>query len=343
MKIQLVVNGKAIRTPAWAREARVWRWTALAALCLGLASTVAADAAPVDKPHEFMAGDVISAAEVNENFDALFDAINERVVDEELVIAIDDADGCEGIVKALDALVGTEFTSTGSVLLSLRGTYPCARSLNISYHFGAALQIAGNGNSPADTVLSFPEESRGLVVTRGTALGGLSNLTLRGPGRELGQEGIRVWAGSLLDVRDVVVTGFQGCVEASSGGAFFATNVTVRDCSDSGFHAQRGGALYLTGCVAEDNSGIGFLANYGGIVEALSPLAIGNGDSGFQASNRGILHVTDATATGNVTGFRATSSGYLRHSGAAPVVADNADGDFSVDTASGALIIPTPP
>ena len=71
-----------IHAPLWLTTRRFWLG---ATLCLlGSSGVLAA----VSKPHAFSAGETILAAEMNENFDTIYDAFNARVIESDLTINV---------------------------------------------------------------------------------------------------------------------------------------------------------------------------------------------------------------------------------------------------------------
>jgi hypothetical protein len=292
-----------------------------------LASGVVAIGAPVQLRHTFSPGDTIKAAEINDNFADLAQAVNALVIDDDRIIEVSPAQNCDGIRNALKDLAKARIVSTATVTIKIdAGKYTCTDSLEVKHPNGNRIKIIGAGTTPAEVELDFPVNKDGLVVPDGSTLLELDNLALVGGDTGAGTTptgaGIAVRrGGTLAGFKDVVVSKFNDGMIVSYGGNVVGLNLTVTDNARIGVYTTYGGHVTLTDSIAQNNAGDGFRASDGASMSLFGCKALGNKGAGFHASEGGTLIGDTLTATKNLDGFLCeTHSTLVVHD---PTVTDN--------------------
>jgi hypothetical protein len=313
MEIKIIIDDRIVtfgrRVRALATRRRVAAVSA--AGVLGLA--VLANASPVTKPHTFQAGDPIRAADVNENFDALYEAFNDRVIREDYTITVPVASGCAGLRAEIENLDEYRIASTATVTIELAaGTYACSGNIAIRHPNGDRLSIVGGGNGPSDVELTFPAGESGIGAYR-HPLGRVGNLTVTGGGAAAGNgSGIYTTDGSIERVENVVAQGFENGFRANSG-RLRGYDLVARN-NVTGFSAIATGQVEVDRGNASQNTQDGFSATQGGMVRVRDAQATSNGRDGLSASVGGVLYASGTTlADGNTrNGLVAGSGGHMQ-------------------------------
>src|SRR5688572_13344209 len=168
MEIKIIIDDRIVGAFRRVREIATGRRMAAVIGTAVLGSAVFAVAAPITKPNDFEAGTPIIAADMNENFDALYAAFNDRVIREDLTISLTQADGSTCLIAELTELDDFRIASTAVVTIELaEGTYDCPETVEISHPNGNRLEIVGAGATVADVVLTFPANQTGIQLEYG--------------------------------------------------------------------------------------------------------------------------------------------------------------------------------
>jgi hypothetical protein len=302
MELRIVIDDRIVGFFRSLRRAFSRRRVAWIVAGSVLASGLVAIGAPVTLRHTFAAGDIIKAAEINENFADLAQAVNARVIREDRFIEVLPAQNCDGIRNALNDLAEARIASTATVAIKINaGTYACSDSLEVRHPNANRIKILGVGNTAADVKLTFSLD--GLVVRDGNTLLELSNLTVVGSNGSTGA-GLSVnRGGTLVGSRDIVVSNFHHGIVALYGGNIIGLNLTATQNGAIGVYATYGSHITLTDSTAENNGDDGFRSSHGASVSLFGCKSLDNKGSGFHATEGGTLIGDPVTATRNVDGF----------------------------------------
>lgn len=227
-----------------------------------LCSSGLVSADTVTKAYTFSAGQPIVASQVNENFDQLFDAVNERVVRANTTIDVAD---CAELSSALIGLAEKTILPTATVTIRVAvGTHECAQTLRPIHPNGPQIVISGATTTATDTVLTFPPDPEGGPYNHGIDLaksdwGKVTNLTLIGASGSMGT-GVRASMGAHVDLDNVKIADFARGVDADLGAVVRAVGVAVTGSTSYGFIAESSSAINAAGCSVNMASGTGFRA-----------------------------------------------------------------------------------
>jgi hypothetical protein len=293
---------------------------------LVLGSAVAVMAAPVDKPHDFKAGDALHASDLNDDFDALYNELNARVIRADTTIQAAD---CKAIISALADLDDRRIASSATVTIAVAaGSSACPNSVSIDHPDGGHIQIVGQGSS-ATTLTFFKVDGVRLPMSRSVGL--VDKLTLTGGGGT-GDGVVVLGSASAVLGGDLVVSGFYNGVRteggfiqtdsvtssgntmhgfmAHSGGVIVAKNPVARDNGQYGFEAVLDSSIFADGAKAEGNAVFGFDANAGGAIQADNATA-SHSQHGFNANDNGTIIAQNASASSGDFGFAAWNNGHF--------------------------------
>lgn len=343
------------------------RWRVYVGGAAALAVPALATAA-IELPHVFESGDEVRASDFNENFQALVDALDTRVIRDAQTIDVAANQGCDAIVEAIASLDEHSIGSTGSVSIALgAGTYNCSQTIEVGHPDGQRISLVGEGTVD-DVELVFADDVSGIRV-RGSALRTISNLTLTGtnPSTSVGIDVDR--ASTISSLTQVHVSGFYSGVQAIHSSVIMgvsdlsvadnvldglvaarvstirADNVTATGNGRDGFRAVSSSSLTLaTGCSASSNGASGYYAGHGSTVYAPGAISQSNGANGFTAALHSSMYLLpDVTATDNAgVGLSASENSYLEYGGAA-VLSGNDGGETNItpnapDPVTGAVV-----
>jgi hypothetical protein len=349
MEIRLVVDDRLVNALSRVRAFATRRRVGLLCGCFIAGSGLVAVAAPISKPHTLVAGQRASAAQVNANFDALYEAFNAGVIRESQTVVVPVASDCSGLTAAIEGLDEKRIASTAVVTIRLEpGSYECNTAIQAPHANGARLRIVGGGDDPSDVTLRFPKDVNGVTLELGAVLGGLENLTLAGPDSQSAGMGIFVSQGAAVRLAHVVVRDFGSGITAQSGASITGSDVTatsnfadgiramvggvvaLNDASSTangqdGFRSDERGVMDLVNVTAHDNYRYGFLSTRGGAIRALDCVATSNPDAGFFAQEGGALIVQRGETSGNGWGFLVQAGGFLSLT-QGPLNSDNSEG-----------------
>lgn len=366
MEIRLIIDDRLV---SFARRTRAVVTRRRAAFLAGALVAIGSALALADvvKPHTFSSGTPISAAEVNENFDALVTAVNSRMIRSNTTIPVTAASGCDGLVTALKGLDDKTIASMATpivVTVSLEaGTYSCSSPIAFRHANGESIVIAGAGATPADVVLQFASGTHGILVTRGSRLGGLNNLTVKGS-HAADTIGLLVNLSSSATLQDVVVTNFQDGIVARMASSLQGLGVTSSGNARHGILSQAGSSVVLSTVTASGNgaggfnafdhgyleldtatsssNAIGYFAAFGGVLWAASSSATSDTQNGFVVQDRAVMELRDPVSQANgAPNFVAQRGGYIRLIGTVGGAGPNGTSPApnSVDPNDGAVIV----
>lgn len=308
MEIKVVIDDRLVEGWRRLRALATRRRIAAALALLVLASTVFALAAPLAKPHTFVAGTPARASEINANFDALFTAFNERVIRADRTIAITTAAGCAGLLAELEALDDFRIASTAIVTIELAaGAYTCPRAIEIAHPNANRLVIIGTGAAMADVTLTFPANQNGIHLEYGVTLRRLERMTLQGAGSS--GIGILVARNSHISLAAIEIKEFGRGLHASYASNVVAAGLTIRDSVNEGLRSSVGSVVALNGTTSTSNGGAGYVADENSSIRMTNPTATNNGGYGIQALNGSYISYTGATTTGNTSGATSPAPG----------------------------------
>jgi len=265
---------------------------------VGIVMAVAVPAvtiAAVEGLTTFSPGDPIRAAEINDNFERLADALSTRhiSVDQEMQV-----ESCPQLQAELLALSAKTIAPNVRVILTIAaGEHQC-ETIGVYHPNSDRITIRGGGVSSADTLLRFT--GGGLLLERGGGLGSLTNLTLVGPASgnpSTNRDGIRLSSGASLAVSDVVVREFRDGIVSEQAASIAAIRVVVRNNARCGFGVYEAGTALLRDTSAVDNGSHGYWAHSRGFIAVTSSspgaavaTATGNGGTGFRATVGGMIY-----------------------------------------------------
>jgi len=287
---------------------------------LGTLGATAVLADPVARPHAFEAGQRISAAEINDSFDVLYDELNSREIRNDLTIAVDDCDDLRSKLAGLDLKL---IAANATVTLQLpEGAFSCGGTIVIDHRDGRHIHIVGQGSGR--TTLAFHSVD-GFAVPPGRQVGLIDKLSatggaLRGHGVSVGPmayamlgqdlvlrefvDGVRTFGGFVdaagVTCDDNLNAGFQATV----GGGINAVDARAGSNAAYGFQAVTGAVILADGAIAADNGLYGFEANIGSVISAGPGAVATNSTHGFNANDHSVISADMATATDHeVFGF----------------------------------------
>jgi hypothetical protein len=324
MEIRLVIDDRIVRAVRQVRVLASRRNVAALAVAAVIGTGVAAVAAPAVKPHTFAAGDPVVAAQLNENFDAVYDAFNAHVIREDRTLSISVEDGCQGLIDALSSLEEARIIPSATVTIEVApGSYSCSAPIAIAHASGNRLRIVGTGATREDVVLNFPINGSGIVLEGGSVLGELENLTIDGGGGGSGAGISLNHASTLRLVRDVIVRDFSIGVVVRHGSTLLGINVDAVSNLTDGFQAIRASTIILEGAVATDNGRDGFVSQMASTMTLVGTvIAERNTQAGFFAMRGGVIEAQRPTANQNNNGVYVVERGIVL--GFDPVLTNNA-------------------
>jgi hypothetical protein len=296
--VKLTIDDRLVAAARWLERRLSARRLGLLALLGTLgAGVVLAD--PVSRPHTFEAGQRISAAEINDNFDVLYDELNAREIANDLTIAVDD---CQDLRAELAELDFKLIASTATVTLELpEGAFDCDGTIVIDHRDGEHIHIVGQGSG--STSLAFHSVD-GFAIPPGRQIGLIDKLTAKGAA--LRGNGVTVSPTAYARLGgDLVLREFVDGVHAF-GGFVDAAGVTCDDNLNAGFQANVNGGINAVDARASTNAGYGFQALTGSVILADGAIADSNEVYGFEANvGSAILAGPDTVATNSTHGFNA--------------------------------------
>jgi hypothetical protein len=323
------------------RRRRLAAWAAVAALGLAVYAT----AQPVGPAHEFEPGTPIRAADMNEMFQEIYDALSQRVIREPETWTVTADAGCEGLVDALARLDGRTIATPATVTIELQpGTYECEERILFSHPDGQRVHIVGTGPTPAGVTLTFP--GAGIRVADGYHLGLLENVTLQGGGESAeGGHGLHVSAGGKARARAVIAQDFNGEGFRAWGHSFLRLeDAHSRRNSRHGIEALYGSTLILVApFIAEANGSVGIRASASTIVcegvDAETAIrSQSNVVDGFYLTSRSSAVCNVQAESNGRHGAHVLHGSLLRSTGAGTSYSDNTSHGVAVGERSTALI-----
>lgn len=310
---------------------------ALAVLLLG-AALVPLGAVALPARIEFEAGEPIVAQEINDDFRALWDEAEQRVIREDLTLnAVD----CADLQGYLVELGERTIASSARVVIKLpAGNFACPGTVRVDHADGGHIEIIGQGSG--ETTLSF-SNTAGIEVPPGRSLGALEGVMLRGT--DAGGDGVSVGSGATAQIGpDVLVRDFvEGILTV--GGQVRANGVRCESNEHVGFDARLGGVIEASGSVSDDNGSSGFVAFLGGTILADGAVASANHGDGFGADTNAAIYVGNGSSIdaedNDAWGFRAQNGATIVAAGTTTATGNGAGGFYAEDDsfvqASGAV------
>ena len=215
---------------------------------------------------------------------------------------------------ALAWLDGYAIDNAATVTIEIdAGTHIEPEAVVVTHQDGHRIEIIGSGVS--QTTLEFAD-SDGVVVTGGTALGYLGELTLTSSGGS-GSGLVALDSSAVVGLGSVDIlawtSGFGIHVSRNASVAVEAGADVVLDGCYRGALIEEGGFADLTGAVATNNLSYGFWIN-GGQLDAEDAESSNNGSMGFYAKHGASLQAGGATAFDNGSrgfGIYAGSTAYV--------------------------------
>jgi hypothetical protein len=321
--IKLTIDDRLVAAARWVRARMSARRSALVLAACALSATVVA-AAPIDAPHEFEAGSRIRAAEINENFAALYDAINASVIRDDLTLEVAD---CDELVAQLGALADRRIASTATVTVELpEGTFACP-TIAVDHVDGHRLRIVGQGSG--ETTLTFQND--GFVIPMSRSIGLIDKLTVSGATFE--GSGVLAWGNASAKLGgDLVVRKFANGVVAdasyvvadgvtahdnmydgfkAANGSFMSANGAIATNNQYGFDVYLGSAMLAQGASAREHSEFGFNANAGSVIQVGEGAESVDNEHGYNASANSTMLVFDSSASMCNYGYAAWNDSFM--------------------------------
>jgi len=306
MEIRLVIDDRIVSGLNRVRRLLGQKRVALVVGGGLLCSSALVSADTITKAYTFAAGTPIVAAQINENFDQLFDAVNERVIRESLTIPVAD---CEALKTALDALGEKSILPSATVTLQVAaGTHTCSGAIAPAIANGRMLVITGATTDAADTVLSFASSATSAIGfdLMMSDLRELSNLSLVGPAGSTGS-GIFAHAGARLTAINVAVSNFAYGLRVENDSYAAVTGMTVTGSTSSAFQAQGSASIYARGGAASISGGTCFRAASSGYITvddnaSVKATCTGTGVAAVQAYLTGTIQLVGLDISGTYSG-----------------------------------------
>jgi hypothetical protein len=183
------------------------------------------------------------------------------------------------IQRAIDYLADKTIAANATVTISVQnGTYQLSHAIQMQHVSGTRIRLVGNTTNESLVVLHFTNNSDGLYLSDGCALGLVDGFTFRGNWlgsgtAGLGTSGIRASQNASISLGDhMAVKNFYYGVQADRSGVVEADLIKISDVGDAGLFAYSGGVIDATRATivrAVDttrNLGGGVVAEIGGII-----------------------------------------------------------------------------
>lgn len=342
MEIKIVIDDRIVGAARKVSSRRGLMLTVCIALLLGGAYAYAISDTPANT---FLAGEVASAAEVNRNFEELYEAVAALEQNAVLMIAenttwtVGEENGDYlTLPEALAALDRFRIAGGANVTIDLEdGDYSHATPIEFSHPDGNRLRILGNDVDPTLVDLHFTGPG-GLKVSPGSAVGEVRGVTIRGNGQS-GATGVQALWGR-IELTNVIVRDFgESGLVANESGVIIAPGVNVSGSGTNGLVASQGGLIVASSATVTDSATTGIFARACGVVSAQSALVSNTASgNGVHAQYNGYVDFGGGVSTNNSGGgVVAEYGGVVEASGPGSRSTDNGSDGYRAD--SGALVL----
>lgn len=215
------------------------------------------------------------------------------------------------------------------------GTYTFTDVVGLNHGDGDRISLIGNEVDPSAVVLSCPGITC-VAAANNRVFGLLAGVTVQGDS-SAGTVGVLAVAGGAVNLRNVVIDGFNNGIIARSGGlvAQVAADddsptddsfIRVSNSVQNGLFVFDGGIVLTTDLEVEGSGQRGVNVSRAGIGVLVDSYVHDSGFSGFQSSTHGLIVANRSTAEANQDGYRALNGGYLDATQASAI--DNARHGF---------------
>ncbi len=190
------------------------------------------------------------------------------------------------------------------------------QGFSLDHPSGASISIIGDNPDNINLGGGGGFTYNGFVVDSGHGFGGISNVTINGPGNVVGSPGcagiLATGNGSVASVSNVDINNFHDGVYAGLGGNVnLSSAVTISGVYD-GVEAEMNGTVSIYGGWTETSaSHICLYAHTGGYISARQATVSG-GYYGIEARDGGTIECTSTTQSGAVYGVAAEFHGFVK-------------------------------